>query len=728
MTVPRARDNQTAERPPLPEGEPMGIEDIRDALIIRERDLFLLSDPSGNVPPGNAQGLGLYHADTRHLSAYDLSFHSAEPVVLLSTAELGFAEEQVLTNPRMESEEGRSLARGTIEVRRQRVLADVLEEKLRVTNYNVFPVTLELVYQFEADFADIFEVRGQHRERRGRLLEPVADASSITYAYEGLDGRTRETHISFSQPPAVLSPRGAVLRMTLPRRASATFRLVVAVDGLRDRRAARDRLSLVWRQYRRWTEGCTQVFTNNEFFNKALDRSLSDLRMLWNGGSRQDRFPSAGTPWFDTLFGRDSAIVSMQTLAFRPEIAKQCLHVLASKQGRRPDPWRDEEPGKILHELRRGEMSLMGELPYAPYYGSVDATPLFLWLASEYYAWTGDLHLLKELRGSLVAALDWLDTYGDPDGDDYVEYEKRSTKGLVNQGWKDSADSIIHAEGTLARPPIALVEVQGYVYAARRGLATVFDALGEADRAAQLRRQATSLRRRFNGDFWLPHQRFYALALDGDKRPCASVTSNPGHALWSGIIARDQAAAVAERLLSNDLFSGWGIRTLSTTSPRFNPIAYHLGTVWPHDNAIAAMGLKKFGFEEELNEVATALFDAAIACPYYRLPELFGGEARSAHHAPVPYPVACRPQAWAAGALPMILHAILGLCPGTSGSELLIVRPQLPHWLDSVQIRGLRVGRGAVDLLFRRRAAKTTVEVQHVAGGIRVVRRNRWPI
>jgi glycogen debranching enzyme len=391
------------------------------------------------------------------------------------------------------------------------------------------------------------------------------------------------------------------------------------------------------------------------------------------------------------------------------------------------DPWRDEEPGKILHELRLGEMSQAGELPYAAYYGSVDSTPLFLWLASEYYAWTGDLRLLKELRSSLVAALDWVETYGDPDSDGYLEYEKRSAKGLVNQGWKDSADSVIHAEGTIAQPPIALVEAQGYVYAARKGLAPVFEALGETDRAARLRSQAAILRRRFNRDFWLPDRSFYAMALDGEGRPCASITSNPGHALWSGIIARRRAVEVAERLLSNDMFSGWGIRTLSATSPRFNPIGYHLGTVWPHDNAIAALGLKKYAFEEELNEVATALFDAAVSFPYYRLPELFGGQARSAHHAPVPYPVACRPQAWAAGALPMILQAILGLCPRTPGQELLVVRPQLPYWLESVQLRGLRVGRGAVDLQFRRRGAKTTMNVLRASGGIQVARRNRWP-
>ena len=705
----------------------MLIRDIRDALVIREQDIFLLTNTFGNVPLDNPSGFGLYYLDTRHLSVYDFSFADARPVVLLSTAELGFSEEQMLTNPAMPCLQGRILPPGSVEARRQRVVGGALEETLCVTNYNIFPIEIDVVYTLAADFADIFEVRGSKREKRGQILPPRMEDGTMVFAYDGLDGRRRETRISFSQPPFSTKEGRVTFRLSLGHRESETIRLLVATDGRS--KAARDteRLVTISSRYRQWMESGAQVVTNNEFFNAVLERSFTDLRMLWNRDG-DGGYLAAGTPWYDTFFGRDSAIVAMQTLAYKPEIARHSLKMLARWQGKKVDPWRDEEPGKILHEWRQDEMTATGELPFSPYYGSVDSTPLFLLLAGEYYAWTADLELLRTLERNLRAALHWIDALADIDGDGYIEYEARSAAGLVNQGWKDSPDGIINADGTLAKPPIALVEVQGYVHAARRGLATVFDALRETERAAQLRRRATDLRRRFNRDFWLPHQRFYALALDGDKRPCASITSNPGHALWSGIIARDQAAAVAERLLSNDLFSGWGIRTLSTTSPRFNPIAYHLGTVWPHDNAIAAMGLKKFGFEEELNEVATALFDAAIAFPYYRLPELFGGEARSAHHAPVPYPVACRPQAWAAGALPMILHAILGLCPGTSGSELLIVRPQLPHWLESVQIRGLRVGRGAVDLLFRRRAAKTTVEVQHVAGGIRVVRRNRWPI
>ncbi|MCH8065823.1 MAG: amylo-alpha-1,6-glucosidase, partial [Chloroflexi bacterium] len=336
--------------------------------------------------------------------------------------------------------------------------------------------------------------------------------------------------------------------------------------------------------------------------------------------------------------------------------------------------------------------------------------------------------LLEELRPHLLAAIDWLDLYGDTDGDGYVDYAKRSERGLVNQGWKDSTDAIVHADGSLAQQPIALVEVQGYVYAAKRRLTPALEALGLGDLARRLSREARALRRRFQDDFWLADEPFYALALDGEKRPCAAIASNVGHALWSGIVTRDRAAAVVERMLANDLFSGWGIRTLSRSNPRYSPLGYHLGTVWPHDNAIAAFGFKMYGFEDEVNEVATALFDAASSFPYYRLPELFGGQARTPHHAPVPYPVACRPQGWAAGAFPMLLHSILGLKADAPAGVLQVVKPRLPYWLNTVQVRGLRVGSGYVDLLFRRRGQRTQVEVLETGGGVRVSRPDRWSL
>ncbi len=716
----------------LAKGEPIGIEDIHDALVIREAEHFLFMDQSGNVPVGNDRGLGLYHADTRHLSGFDFYFHTSPPVVLLSTAELGFASEHVLTNPKLRMADGQVVSQGTIEVRRQRVIRGVLEETLQVTSYHRRPVLLDLHLALEADFANIFEVRGFERLPRGDRAEPRVLSSTVSYRYLGLDGRVRRTTVAFAPRPGLLSASGATFRVRLRPRNTWTARILVSTEQrprtqalLRDKR---DRLQDAAAAHERWWAGCTRVFTDNEFFNKALDRSFSDLRMLWSETGSGRRYVAAGTPWFDALFGRDSLIVGLQTLAFRPEIARETLITLAHWQGRQADDWREEEPGKILHELRRGEVSMIGELPFRPYYGSVDSTLLFLLLLAEYYAWTADGRLVHRLRPHLLAALDWLYQHGDLDGDGYIEYAKRSEKGLANQGWKDSDDAIVHADGSLAEPPIALVEAQAYAYAAKLRLGPVLEELGMPQLGRRLLREARALRRRFNNDFWLADDGYYALALDGRKRPCAAITSNVGHALWSGIVTRERAADVAERMLANDLFSGWGIRTMTRSNPRYSPLGYHLGTVWPHDNAIAAFGFKTYGFEEGVNEVATALFDAATTFPYYRLPELFGGEARTAYHAPVPYPVACRPQAWAAGTFPLLLHAMLGLKPDAPAGVLHVVRPRLPYWLNYVQVRGLRLGRGHVDLQFRRRARRTQLEVLGSSGDVRVAPTSRWPL
>jgi glycogen debranching enzyme len=416
----------------------------------------------------------------------------------------------------------------------------------------------------------------------------------------------------------------------------------------------------------------------------------------------------------------------MQTLALKPEIARDCLVSLARWQGKKFDAWRDEEPGKILHELRHGELTETGELPFSPYFGSVDSTPLFLWLAGEYFAWTADLTLVSQLETNLRAGLHWLARYGSLADGGYLRYERRSSRGLVNQGWKDSSDAIRHEDGTPCEPPVALVEVQGYAYAAYRSLAGVFLALGDLALAASLEDEAQELARRFNRDFWLP-QGFYALARDGSGRPMASVTSNAGQALWGGVASRAHARKVVRRLMQEDMFSGWGVRTLSAQSRRYNPLGYHVGTVWPHDNSIIAMGFKRYGFEDELNALAGALFDASRAFPYLRLPELFGGDERSVHQAPVPYPVACRPQAWAAGSMPMITQALLGLCPDAVSRRLSIVRPRLPSWLGVVRVNRLQVGDAEVDLLYRRRSAGTHVEVLEVRGDLSVETKRSWP-
>lgn len=712
----------------LPSGEPMLIEDIRDALVIRERSVFLLTDPDGNVPADNQQGFGLYHADTRHLSTYSLSLNGIEPVLLLSTAELGHAMEQVLTNPTLVAAGERTVKRGSFELHRQRAVADVVEERLRITNFDTQPITLNLRYEFGADFADIFDVRGYQRVRRGTMHEPVIETRSITYAYTGIDERERRTEIVFDRKPDRLDAGSALFQVALEPRQQTTIRTVIIADGHRMDVSHINRFRSVEAEHREWREAATQIVTDNEFFNRMIDRCITDVRMLMSRTDQGQPYPAAGTPWFDALFGRDSCVVSMQTLAYQPEVARSTLRLLAKHQGTKLDPAHDEEPGKILHELRFDELSRANELPYGPYFGSVDSTPLFLMLIAEYYAWTGDLRLVRELLPAIKLALEWMNVYGDPTGTGYLSYEKRSAKGLVNQGWKDSGDAVAHTDGTLATAPVALVEAQGYAYAARVRLAPLLERLGERELAQKELAAAALLRAQFNDGFWMKERRYFAMALDGTGRQVASISTNPAHCLWTGLADMSRGQDMAGHLMSEEMFTGWGIRTLEPSNPRFNPIGYHVGSVWPHDNSIAAMGLKMYGFEEQVNAIATALFDTAVAFPYFRLPELFGGDARSEHRSPVPYPVACRPQAWAAGAMLLITQAMLGLKAEAADRRLRIVNPRLPNWLHSVQVRGLRVGGGTVTLQFRRTGRSTNVEVQKTTGGIDVIVSKRWPM
>ncbi|MGH7258959.1 MAG: amylo-alpha-1,6-glucosidase, partial [Nitrospiraceae bacterium] len=470
-----------------------------------------------------------------------------------------------------------------------------------------------------------------------------------------------------------------------------------------------------------WLSREAVIESDSLLLNRVVRRSLLDLHVL-ESSLKGDRFFAAGVPWFVTLFGRDSLITALQTLAYDPDIARDTLQLLARYQGQRVDHWRDEEPGKILHELRVGELARLHEIPHTPYYGTIDATPLFLVLVSRHADWTGDLELFKELRPNIEQALEWIDQYGDGDGDGYLEYDSTTKHGLINQGWKDSGDAIVTAEGTLAQPPISLVEVQGYVYMAKHSIAELYDRTGEKERAADLRRQADELRRQFNRDFWLEDKGFFALALEADDRPCAVISSNPGQALWTGIVDTDKAGKVVDRLLEPDLYNGWGIRTLSHHERRYNPIGYHLGTVWPHDNALIAAGCRRYGFGAAAKRIFLGLLEAAMGFDHYRLPEVFAGFPREEYGVPVHYPVACHPQAWAAGSIPYLLETMLGLQPHAFEQRLDIVNPDLPPLISWLEMRRLKVGQSVVDLRFERKAdGRLVAEVLHVNGPLNVV-------
>jgi glycogen debranching enzyme len=701
-----------------------------ELLVIKEGPLFLCTRPDGEISPGLVSGEGLYQHDTRYLSELRLTIDGVRPVTLSSSAEDGYAAVVDATNPDLHSD-GRHVARQqTIHVQRRMLVRHRLYLDLCLRNFEDRRVNTAVALRLGADFADMFEVRAAaDRPARGHALAPKRTRTGVSFAYVGEDGTFRETAVDADRRPTdvVLESHGAVLVWQLSIESGREADLLVTVEpraGTPPRRRAK--LATASRaaqeEQRAWEDSCTTIETDNQLFNRVLRASQRDLHALMtpieSGGGL--RAVAAGIPWFVALFGRDSLLTSYQTLIANPGVARENLLLLARFQATEDSAWRDAEPGKIMHELRCGELARMGLIPHTPYYGTADATPLFLMLAAAYHRWTDDLETLAELRPALDRALEWIDRHGDRDGDGFVEYQRRSPAGLRNQGWKDSDDCIVHADGSLAEGPIAIVEVQGYVYMAKQRIADVYRALGARDRADELLRQARRLRDAFNDVFWNPDEGTFALALDGQKRRVRSVTSNPGHCLYCGIVDDDKAALVAERLMADDMFCGWGIRTLSSGSPAYNPMSYHNGSVWPHDNAIAAAGLKRYGHIGAAMRVAGALFEVAAGAPDHRLPELYCGFDRGGRPAPVAYPVACVPQAWASAVPYMVLQAMLGVSARGDRGTLTINEPQLPEWLQRVHIGELRVGGSRVALDFRRDGATTAFSLLRQAGEVNV--------
>lgn len=697
---------------------------------LKHDDSFAVFDHNGNALSGPGSPEGLYHRDTRHLSLLCLTLGGTLPILLSSTLRDDNATLTCdLTNPDLRDEHGQlALEHDLIHIRRSRFLWQAAcYERLALRNFDEAPRRLRLEITFAADFADVFEVRGACRQRRGTLHPAQLGEAQVTLAYTGLDGQRRQTVLRFDPPPHVLTAERAVFEVGLvPHEACALYLEIhcTAPDtAVTPRRALLGALREAHRALRLSSMRAATLTSSNDIFNEALRRSVSDLHVLVTE-TPEGPYPYAGIPWFSTVFGRDALITALETLWFDPAIARGVLRHLAANQASTLDPVADAEPGKILHEVRQGEMAQLGEVPFRRYYGSIDSTPLFLMLAGAYLQRTGDTDTLRRLRPNLDAALHWIDAYGDRDRDGFVEYGRYSDDGLINQGWKDSHDSIFHADGRMAHGPIALAEVQAYVYGAWRAAADVFRKLGQVARARRLDQRADAFRQQFDQAFFDEQLGSYALALDGDKRRCCVRASNAGHALFTGIAYPERAAAVVRTLMASPSFSGWGVRTVAATEARYNPLSYHNGSVWPHDNALIAAGFARYGFKREAARIFEGLFAASIHVDLRRLPELFCGFARQRSRGPTLYPVACSPQAWAAAAPLALVQSCLGLSFNPTASQIMFDEPALPEFLEEVVLRRLSVGDGSVDVSLRQAGSQVVVNVLERRGKVQVLTSN----
>jgi glycogen debranching enzyme len=692
--------------------------------VLKHGDSFAVFNPHGDITPTPANDHGLFHAGTRFLSRFELLLAGRQPLLLSSTiSEDNAAFSADLTNPDVVKAGRVVVARGLLHVFRSRVLSNgTWLECVRITNHALHPIEAPLAFRFDADFADIFEVRGMRRAERGRRLPPVLHPD-VAIGYHGLDGVERHTRIRSRRIPDETDTDSLIFLVTLEPHASADIEVAVSCEiGNQAPTIARfsDTIAERRRHVAASEERACTMLGSNIAFNRWFRRSAADLRMM-NTETSHGPYPYAGIPWFSTPFGRDGLITALELLWAAPEIARGVLGFLAETQATSPNDAQDAQPGKILHEMRDGEMATLGEVPFGRYYGTADATPLFVMLAHAYFERTGDLAFIERLWPHLLAALDWMERDGDPDGDGFLEYARCSDTGLVHQGWKDSWDSVFHADGTLAGAPIALCEIQGYAYAAWRGASMLAAVRGDGATADQWRRRADTLQARFEQAFWCEDLGTYALALDANKEPCRVRTSNPGHCLFTGIADPRHAKRIAETLMSEASFSGWGIRTVASGTARYNPMSYHNGSIWPHDNAIVAAGLARYGFTADASRVFGAIFDLSQVVDLHRLPELICGFHRRPGDSPTLYPVACAPQAWAAGAVYLLVQACLGLRVDAAAQRVSFARAVLPEEIDWLRIVNLSVGLASVDLLLTRHTYDVGVTVLRRDGDVAIV-------
>ncbi len=689
--------------------------------LVRARGaMFLVTTRQGDVTPKGARELGLFYKDTRFLSHYELEVRNRRAVRLSAeTSDPAYNQiDLMLSDP--EHEELLEDPSNFLHIRRRQILDGGLLEEVVFTNFLMRTCDIEVVMWFGADFADVFEVRGAKRARRGSTERPRIDGASVTLRYSGLCGTDYETVVSFSAPPAQIAEDHAVFELSLPPNGRTSFEVRVSpvLDGTTHSRPglsfARS-AEMRTHDAQTFRTNSTRHVCDNAVLQAVLDQSVADLHALRVEFDRHT-IVGAGIPWFCAPFGRDALITSYEALTLNPDFATQALRTLAAFQGKKFETLTEEEPGKIFHELRFGEMARCGEIPHSPYYGSIDATPLFVIVAEAAHRFTGDVAFLRELRPALEAALGWIDARSEC-ATRLVRYEQQSPKGLRNQGWKDSGSGVSFPDGRRAVAPIALVEVQGYCADAYARGAKIFEELGDAPLAERYERRAANMRDLVNRAFWMPEANRYAYAIDGRDRVLPTIVSNIGHLLWSRVAPADRATATACTLLASSSFSGFGIRTLASEQPVYNPLSYHTGTVWPHDNALIVRGLASYGLAHEATKAFDGLLAAMAYCRDGRLPELFCGMGKRSG-ALVRYPVACSPQAWASAAPLLLVQSVLGLEADAPRGRLVVKNPRLPRGVRKLELHGMRVGNALVSIRFRRGAAnRCHVDRLDVTGG-----------
>jgi len=696
---------------------------------IKRNNIFLVTDENGNISSDNISGYGLYLGDTRFLNEFQIEINGSTPVVLSFSTETGHSFVIIGSNLKIPNNINpkKFIPQETLQIKREGIICGAYFETLTLVNYNLFEVSIKLALHFEADFMDIFEVRNLNFISKIHEKKVLMKNNSLKYQYEDTTGAFQVTEILFSaELPQKIEENKVTYEFIIPPASKKELKFQVNPKStalLHEKTFATnfiDAFDTNTEETKNWYSSITKFSTDNEDFKEMIYRSQQDMNMLITKAV-YGKYISAGIPWFTTLFGRDAIIAARQALLLSPSIAKSILQVLARFQGWKEDLWREEEPGKILHEIRFGELARSNKIPHTPYFGSIDATPLWITLFYEYFKWTDDKETLEKLWPNALACLQWMDNYALYNG--FAGYLKKSEGGLDNQAWKDSWDSYMHADGTLAEAPISPVEVQGYFYSAKLKMAKLAEYMGDNNLSSKLLAESEAFKHNFHKAFWSEDIEYYAMALDKEGNKLKVVSSNPGHLLESEILEPYYSKKVAKKLFEQDMFSGWGIRTLSYNCIKYNPISYHNGSIWPHDNSIIAAGLSKTNQSDLTLKIVSSMFEAARLIHYKRLPELFCGFTRhyKQQDSPVSYPVACIPQAWATASVFLLIQSVLNIEADAQENNLKILNPCLPDWINTFEMTDLKVGKASVSIEFKKTSKGLVIDVYDKKGNLDII-------